>query len=204
MAVTPDKGIGVQGIHKERVSDEFSLRQCLIDASDNRACHTLPPGGSIDTSTAVYEIILHQKEGDEDVVLYNTSRLLIVDVPAVNPLCHTPGQSKVFEGPDLHRSLFAFADCAKKLSSPTQVTLAPFRASKLTYYFSELLGGNCVVLALGILHPGEAPVTRKVLEVLSNLTNARYCNMYFDLALGQYLRSMGVGTIQSLEKRRTS
>jgi hypothetical protein len=174
IAVSPEDGISVQGLYKEKVTDELSLRQSLIDACDNRACHTLPPGGSIDTSTAVWEINLIQKEGDEDIVLYNSSKLIFVDLPAVNALCPGPADAKVFEGPNLHRSLFAFADCAKKMSSPSQATLAPFRSSKLTHYFSEMLGGNAVVLALGILHPGEAQVTRKVLEVLSNLTNARY------------------------------
>ena len=178
LSISPEHGLTVQGIHKERITNELSLRQTLVDACDNRACHTLPPGGSIDTSSAVWEVTLVQKEGDGDVVLYNRSRLIIVDIPAVNALCAGDAQAKLFESPTLHKSLFTFADCAKKLASSTQCTLAPFRSSKLTHYFSELLGGNAVVLALGILHPGEANVTRKVLEILSNLTHARYTHMY--------------------------
>jgi hypothetical protein len=35
------------------------------------------------------------------------------------------------------------------------------------------MGGNAVVVALGLLHSGEPQVSRKVLEVMNYLTNAR-------------------------------
>jgi hypothetical protein len=50
----------------------------------------------------------------------------------------------------------------KKLSTPTKAAVAPFRASKLTHYLSELLGGNAIVVGLGLLANGEPVVSRKV------------------------------------------
>lgn len=68
----------------------MELRRLLVDACDNRATHTLPIGGSIDTSSAVYEFTLYQSEGSysahSDSIKECTSRLILVDVPSVDPL----------------------------------------------------------------------------------------------------------------------
>ncbi len=149
------------------------MRQLLVEACENRCSHTQPVGGNIDTATAIWELTLNQKESDKDIVLCNTSRLLIVDIPSLNPLCLTPSEIRILEGHNLHRSVLTFFDCTQKLASPVLAPLAPFRSSKLTYYLSELIGGNAVVVALGLLHSGEPHVSRKVLEVMSNLTNSR-------------------------------
>eukprot|EP00602_Paraphysomonas_sp_CaronLab_P008587 CAMPEP_0185034294 /NCGR_PEP_ID=MMETSP1103-20130426/24034_1 /TAXON_ID=36769 /ORGANISM="Paraphysomonas bandaiensis, Strain Caron Lab Isolate" /LENGTH=1149 /DNA_ID=CAMNT_0027570895 /DNA_START=22 /DNA_END=3471 /DNA_ORIENTATION=+ len=174
ISVTPESGAVVKGIHKEKISSEASLRQLFVDACDNRSSHTLPPGASIDTSCVVWDISLSQKEGDDDLVLFNTSRLLIVDVPAVNPLCMTTQDARMFEGPNIHKSLFTFADCVRKLANPVKIALAPFRSSKLTHFVGELLGGNAIVVAIGLLHSGEPAVSRKTLELMNHLTNARH------------------------------
>lgn len=44
LAVTAEDGVGVQGIQSEPIMDEMDLRRLLLDACDNRASHTLPPG----------------------------------------------------------------------------------------------------------------------------------------------------------------
>ena len=174
ISVAPESGVVIQGLQKERITSENHLRQLFIDSCDNRSSHTLPLGASIDTSSTVWEVTLHQKEGDSEVVLQNLSRLLVVDTPAVNPLCMTPSDVKVLDGPNLHKSLFSFADVTRKLASPQLAALAPFRSSKLTHFLGELLGGNSLVLGLGLLHPGEPSVSKKTLEVLANLTAARH------------------------------
>jgi hypothetical protein len=106
-------------------------------------------------------------------VLINRSRLIIVDVPSVNPLVLSPSDVRLLEGPTLHRSLVTFADVTRKLASPTLTALAPFRSSKLTYLLSELLGGNAIVIALGLICPNEPAVTKKTMEIMENLTCAR-------------------------------
>ena len=73
------------------------------------------------------------------------------------------------EGPTLHKSLLTFAEVIKKLNSPAKAAVAPFRISKLTSYLSELLGGNALVIALGMITPGEPQVSRKTLEMLESL-----------------------------------
>lgn len=112
---------------------------------------------------------------------------MIVDIPSLNPLCHSNSEIKILEGHKLHRSLLTFFDCTQKLSSLNLAPLAPFRSSKLTHYLSELLGGNSVVIALGLLHSGEPQVSRKVLEIMNNLTNSRYYIYYIIFYLLSYL-----------------
>lgn len=174
ISVAPEAGVVIQGLQRERVIAEQTLRQLFIDTCDNRSSHTLPLGASIDTSSTVWEITLHQKEGDKDVVLQNLSRLLIVDTPSVDPLCMTASDVRVLDGPNLHKSLFTFADVSRKLASPQLAALAPYRASKLTHFLGEMLGGNCLVLGLGLVHPGEPGISKKTLEMLANLTAARH------------------------------
>jgi len=174
ISVAPESGVVIQGLQRDRVTTEQMLRQMFIDSCDNRSSHTLPLGASIDTSSTVWELSLHQKEGDHDVVLQNLSRLLIVDTPATNPLCMTASDVKVLDGPNLHKSLFTFADVSRKLASPQLSALAPYRSSKLTHFLGELLGGNCLVLGLAFIHPGEPAVSKKTLEIVANLTAARH------------------------------
>jgi hypothetical protein len=174
ITVAPEAGVVIQGLQRDKVTSEQFLRQLFIDSCDNRSSHTLPLGASIDTSSTVWELTLHQKEGDHDVVLQNMSRLLIVDTPATNPLCMTASDVKVLDGPNLHKSLFTFADVSRKLASPQLSALAPYRSSKLTHFLGEMLGGNCLVLGLAFVHPGEPAVSKKTLEIVANLTAARH------------------------------
>ena len=44
LAVTAEEGVTVQGLQSEAIMDEMDLRRLLLDACDNRASHTLPPG----------------------------------------------------------------------------------------------------------------------------------------------------------------
>lgn len=146
-----------------------------MDTCDSRASHTLPVGGSIDSSTAVWELSLHQIEGAEGRGIQQShGRLVIVDVPCVNPLVLGASDLRQLEGPTLHKSLLSFADVIGKLSSPIKAAYAPFRSSKLTHYVSELLGGNAIVIASALLHPGEPEVSRKTMELLEKLGSARH------------------------------
>jgi hypothetical protein len=81
------------------------------------------------------------------------------------------------QGPNLHKSLLTFLDVVKKLNTPSRAAIAPYRSSKLTHYLSELLGGNSIVVALGLLAHGEPQVTRKTLEIIGK-------NVSFLLFLG--------------------
>lgn len=132
-------------------------------------------GGSIDSSTAVWELSLHQVEGADGMGIHQShGRLVIVDVPCVNPLVLGSSDLRQLEGPTLHKSLISFADVIGKLSSPIKAAYAPFRSSKLTHFVSELLGGNAIVLASALLHPGEPEVSRKSMELLEKLGSARH------------------------------
>lgn len=95
------------------------------------------------------------------------SRLLVVEVPSTDPLLYGGAADvRQLQGPNLHKSLLTFLDVVKKLNTPGRAALAPFRSSKLTHYLSELLGGNSIVVGLGLLAHGEPLVTRKTLEII--------------------------------------
>ena len=122
---------------QERVSDEMSLRRAIMEACENRAVNTLPLGGSVDTSSAVWEIELRQNEKGtslQDPLNSFRSRLIVVDVAAVDALLQDTSLSLSSNGSTLHRSVCTFEDVVKKLSVPATSSLAPFRGSKLTHY----------------------------------------------------------------------
>eukprot|EP01033_Poteriospumella_lacustris_P010889 gene10889-7746_t len=193
LSTTLEDGVAVMGLHREKILDEATLRKLLFDACDNRGVHQLPVGGSVDTSTAVFEFRLHQSEtayaaggpqpgglAPNVQVRESYSRFIVVDLQASDPLAGAQAgqQLSLLAGANLFRSLVAFADVARKLGNAYRAQLAPFRASKLTYFLSELLGGNALVVGLGVAAPGEPAVSRATLELLVALGAA----MHFPLA----------------------
>ena len=157
----------MQGLHRATVKTEEELRNLCFDACENRGSPPLPPGGSVHSSTAVLEIILDQKECPDDgdgVVLNNRSRLFVVDLPCIDPIVRSASEDRILEGHTLNRSLFAFEDVFRKLSSPQTAAVAPFRSSKATQILGELLGGNAIIVALGMVACGEAQVSRKTMD----------------------------------------
>ena len=59
-------------IFKERAPDEKSLRRLIMGACENRATNTLPLGGCIDTSTAVWEVCTFLWKGSSLIFLLFT------------------------------------------------------------------------------------------------------------------------------------
>jgi hypothetical protein len=188
---TLEEGVVVQGLHRETVVDEATLRRLLLDACDNRAVQTLPVGGSIDTSSGVFEFRLYQSDsgasasgnnnnGNNVHGLYQNrecySRLIVVDVPSVDPLLasSSSSNSSLLAGPMLHKSLLTFVDVAKKLNNPYRAQIAPFRAARLPHYLSELLGGNAIVVAMAHVVPGEPATSKTTLELLAALNVAQH------------------------------
>ncbi len=103
-------------------------------------------------------------------------------------------------GPTLHRSLYTLMDVSRKMSSPMLCAVAPFRSSKLTHYLSELLGGNAIVVALGLVCSGESAFTRKTLELMGSLTSARFVRDSL-LPCHMVLTHLTAGTIRLLGKK---
>lgn len=94
VSVSIEEGMVVRPLHKQPVSDELELRRLLVDACENRACHTLPVGATIDTSSAVFELAVLQTEMDSSgVYSVCNSRFIVVDTPTVDPLCISSGSS---------------------------------------------------------------------------------------------------------------
>ena len=173
VSISAEDGVMVSGIHKEQVTNERELADALIGSCDNRASHTLPPGASLETSTAVWEIELRQSEHDESGIPKTCySRIVVVDVPCVDVLVAGGTNIRNLESPTLHKSLLIFSDVCKRLSTPSRAALAPFRSSKLTHYLSEMLGGNSIVVGLGVITNGEPAVSRKTLDLVGSLNNA--------------------------------
>ena len=173
VSISAEDGVMISGIHKEQIANERELNEALVGSSENRASHTLPPGASLETSTAVWEIELRQSEHDEGGVPKTCySRIVVVDVPCVDVLVAGGTNIRNMESPTLHKSLLIFTDVCKRLSNPSRAALAPFRSSKLTHYLSEMLGGNSIVVGLGVITNGEPAVSRKTLEVVGSLNNA--------------------------------
>lgn len=173
VSITADEGVKVVGLHREYPINELALRKALDDCCENRVTHTQPPGASIETSSAVFEIELSQTEElDGASVRHSISKLVLVDVPCTNALALGGSDLRQLEGPTLHKSLLTFADVAKKLTSPAKAAIAPFRASKLTSYLAELLGGNALAIAIGTLAPGEPAVSRKTMELLEGMSSS--------------------------------
>jgi len=132
-------------------------------------------GGSIDTQTALFEFTIYQNEGgasSDDASRTFQSRLLVVELPSTDPLVHDGAVNiRRLEGPTLYKSLLNFAEVVKNLNNPARAAVAPFRASKLTHYLSELVGGNAIVVALGLLFYGEPRITKKTMELLGALNS---------------------------------
>ncbi len=170
VSANAEEGVFVPGLCKEFAKDESSMRRVLNDACESRATHSLPVGGSINTSTAVWEIHLSQSETAEDGHTPRRchSRLIIVDLPCVDALVNRT-ETQPLENITLHRSLFAFVDVLQRLSNPSRAALAPFRTSKLTHYLSELLGGNAIVVGLGMLVGNKPFQSRKTMEIVGAL-----------------------------------
>jgi hypothetical protein len=114
---------GCSGLFKEQIADESSLRKILADACDNRlfstrrlkivvmngtfrCTHVLPVGGSIDTSSAIFEIEITQLEGDRGVSKQCVSKCILVDVPAVDPLIVGGSDLRRLESVTLHKVPF--------------------------------------------------------------------------------------------------
>lgn len=172
VSITAEDGVKVLGLHQEAPQDEKSLRKVMDDCCDNRVTHTQPPGGSIETSTAIFEFELYQTEEIQGAsVKKSVSKLVVVDVPCVNALI-AGSDLRQLEGPTLHKSLTCFVDVCKKLTSPGRAAVAPFRSSKLTSYLAELLGGNALVLAVGTIAQGEPLASRKTMEILDALSKS--------------------------------
>ena len=143
------------------------------DCCENRVTHTQPPGASIETSSAVIEIELTQiEELSGGNTRQSVCKLVLVDLACVNALALGGSDLRQLEGPTLHKSLMTFADVIKKLTSPAKAAVAPFRLSRLTSYLSELLGGNALVVAIGVLAQGEPIVSRKTMELLEALSSS--------------------------------
>ena len=173
VTATPEEGVVVAGLTNETHTTEMTLQRALEGACDNRATHTLPPGGSIDSSACVWELELIQ---DEEVaggsVRSSRSKFVVCEIPATDPLVLSASEMRQLDGPSLHKSLTTFVDVARKLTSPQLASIAPFRSSKLTHYLSEMLGGNAVVMALSHIIPGESRVSRKTLEITSDIAQS--------------------------------
>lgn len=184
-----EEGVMVQGLHRETVTDEMSLRRLLIESCDNRGIQNLPVGGNIDSSTGIFEFRLYQADNvtNQSIPMVGggqvlqtrecQSRFIIIDLPAIDPLLspiasNAPEEMRLFAGNTLNKSLVNFFEVAKKLNNPYRAQLAPFRASKLTHYVSELIGGNAIIVSLGHIISGEPQVTKLTLELLSHLNNA--------------------------------
>lgn len=171
-----EEGTIVQGLHKETIVDEVTLRRLLVEACDNRGVQGLPVGGNIDTSCGIMEFRLYQSEPSNGGVFQTQdcySRMVVVDVASTDPLNASSGEEiRLLAGPTLHKSLLTFFDVTKKLNNPYRAQLAPFRASKLTHFLSEMLGGNAVVVALAQVCAGEPQVSRRTLDLMSALNTA--------------------------------
>ncbi|KAJ1425679.1 hypothetical protein B484DRAFT_397849, partial [Ochromonadaceae sp. CCMP2298] len=201
------EGVTLQGVHAESAQDELTLRRLLVDACDNRASHIMPPGASIDTSSAVFEFTIQQSEaraggmgmggGDMGGGQRYQSRLLVVEVPATDGLSDlgsTDSVSGAMGGDDwdadvpvpgasgdLHLSLRTLLDVTSRLNTPARAATAPHRASQLTHYLSELLGGNAIVVALASVAQGDAGGSRNTLQLLSALSTA----LHFPIAYAE-------------------
>ena len=165
--------------------------------------------------------------------IFTTSRIIIVDLPAIDPLVDNPDNnpayllpslrpsplssatatpfdmksrsrstSLIFHSPhsptpapfststpytssipftsstsrssQLHHSIHAFDQYIRQLLTPRGAALPSFRTSKLTHYLADLLGGNAVVVALGMLTQGQPAVSRKTIEFMDTLSNLKH------------------------------
>lgn len=159
-------------LHRQAVRGEDQLSQCLDLICANRATHHLPPGGSLDTSAAVWTVELTQREGPSSgggAAKVAHSRFIVVDTPAIDGLL--PGASSALDPPSLHTSLSVLYDVLHRTARPELTHTAPFGASVLTQFLSELIGGDAVVIGLGFVSPSETATSRKTLELCEALCN---------------------------------
>ncbi|CBJ32464.1 conserved unknown protein [Ectocarpus siliculosus] len=81
---------------------------------------------------------------------------LFVEAPSTHKLVCTPDDLRLTQGPTLNRSLLAFKEVAKALSSEKQIRFAPFGDGRLTEVLQTSLGGNAIVLVIACLSRSDS------------------------------------------------
>ena len=162
--------------------------------------HAQPVGGTIDTSTAIWEIELTQKDNKTTNNLC-VSKLIIIDIPSLdiqtdtqtqlnyqnnnniqnnNQLIQTIQNQNIQSNISLFRSLNSFIEVIKRLKTTNNNTnnnfslktfLAPFSSSKLTTFLTEIFGGDSIIIGFGLLNENENKFNYKlIIDILNNFT----------------------------------
>ncbi len=83
------------------------------------------------------------------------STITFVDTPGLERLAMDPEILRLREGATVNRSVLAFGNCVRALSSPGQGDFVNYGESVLTKLIGESLGGDCFTVGIAHLKMGQ-------------------------------------------------
>ena len=176
----PARGHVVVGAERRVLRSPADVREVVRRARANRTTLTLPMGGAAESSCALFEFELEQREADDaagagaHAPRVAESRVLLVDLPSTHHLVTPAAELVVQHGPTLNKALFAFGDVVRALSSPSTAQAAPFARSTLTTLLQDVLGGDAIVVGLACVASGQPGVSSATMQLLRELARASH------------------------------
>ncbi|CAN0228063.1 unnamed protein product, partial [Pylaiella littoralis] len=183
MKLHPTRGFEIEGLSKTRIDSPHEGRRAVKAGKRNRRTQVLPNGPAQESASAVLQISLTQREGESEdqyrrgaqFCAYLHSMALIVEAPSTHKLVSTPDDLRLTQGPTLNRSLLAFKEVAKALSSEKQIRFAPFADGRLTETLQMYLGGNAIVLVIACFSRSDTiKVNTTTMTVIQHLQDAMH------------------------------
>ncbi|CAM9957557.1 unnamed protein product, partial [Discosporangium mesarthrocarpum] len=107
----PMRGFEVEGLSKTPILSNSDGVRAIASGKRNRRTQVMQNGPAQESSSAVLELSLTQREGDSpDQYTYLHSQLVLVEVASTHKLIQSPDDLRLKQGPTLNRSLLAFRE----------------------------------------------------------------------------------------------
>ncbi|XP_052792846.1 chromosome-associated kinesin KIF4-like [Mya arenaria] len=159
----PTKGIFVDGLSELIVKSVDEVNQYFDQGSRARKMGSTDMRAHRPRAHAVFTLVIEQRERQSSKVGLR-SVVHLVDVAGLAP----PSSSD----PDVQAGLMGIQEVLNALGGPRKGAAIPYRASKLTRYLQESLGGNSITVMFALV----SPVDKAHQDNLNTLTLAQYAH----------------------------
>eukprot|EP01105_Mastigella_eilhardi_P022146 TRINITY_DN5430_c0_g1_i2.p1 TRINITY_DN5430_c0_g1~~TRINITY_DN5430_c0_g1_i2.p1 ORF type:complete len:987 (-),score=297.86 TRINITY_DN5430_c0_g1_i2:53-2845(-) len=139
---TPSRGVWVDGISEEFVSDDQDVYDLLLLGGEHRRVSTTNMNKVSSRSHAVFIMTVEQKDPSGET---NTGKLNLVDLAGSEKVSKTEASGQTFEeAKKINLSLSTLSNCIHALTTTTKgkPVHIPFRESQLTHILKDSLVGN--------------------------------------------------------------
>lgn len=124
---------------------------------------SLQPKASAFLTIEVLQIAIDESTNERNIVV---SRMHFIDTPGMEKLTEDAETVRIQEGNSLNRGIFSMAEMISGLVSESKDYIH-FDASIITQLLKDIVGGNCLTLALFCLTNGDIKSSELVLEYLT-------------------------------------